>query len=93
MIGDCEGRRCAKRIDVPAALRFRFVVGIEGCVKMRSELVTRFDYGRAVPWISRLENGVLRAIAGPPAVQPSPPGRHVPGMQLQACRCLPDAGA
>jgi GH15 family glucan-1,4-alpha-glucosidase len=71
----------------------RIVVGIEGRVRMRSELVIRFDYGRAVPWISRLETGVLRAIAGPPAVQPSPPGRHVPGMQLQACRCLPDAGA
>ncbi len=43
----------------------RIVVGIEGRVKMRSELVIRFDYGRAVPWVSRLENGVLRAIAGP----------------------------
>jgi GH15 family glucan-1,4-alpha-glucosidase len=43
----------------------RIVVGIEGRVRMRSELVIRFDYGRAVPWVSRLENGVLRAIAGP----------------------------
>ena len=42
----------------------RIVVGVEGRVTMRSELVIRFDYGCAVPWISRLENGVLRAIAG-----------------------------
>jgi GH15 family glucan-1,4-alpha-glucosidase len=43
----------------------RIVVGVEGRVKMRSELVMRFDYGRTVPWVSRLENGVMRAIAGP----------------------------
>jgi GH15 family glucan-1,4-alpha-glucosidase len=42
----------------------RIVVGMEGRVNMRSELVIRFDYGRTVPWISRLENGLLRAIAG-----------------------------
>jgi GH15 family glucan-1,4-alpha-glucosidase len=42
----------------------RIIVGLEGRVKMRSELIIRFDYGRAVPWVSRLENGVLRAIAG-----------------------------
>ena len=29
------------------------------------ELVLRFDYGRTVPWVTRLEDGVLRAIAGP----------------------------
>jgi GH15 family glucan-1,4-alpha-glucosidase len=43
----------------------RIVVGVEGRVRMRSELVVRFDYGRTVPWVSRLENGALRAIAGP----------------------------
>lgn len=43
----------------------RIIVGVEGCVKMRSELVIRFDYGRTIPWVSRLENGVRRAIAGP----------------------------
>ena len=25
----------------------------------------RFDYGSAVPWVTRLEDGALRAIAGP----------------------------
>jgi hypothetical protein len=39
----------------------RIVVGIEGRVTMRSELVIRFDCGCAIPWVSRLENGVLRA--------------------------------
>ena len=33
-----------------------------------TELILRFDYGRAVPWVSRLEDGTLRAIAGPDMV-------------------------
>ncbi|HEX6010881.1 MAG TPA: glycoside hydrolase family 15 protein [Geminicoccaceae bacterium] len=43
----------------------RIVVGRRGRVAMRTELVLRFDYGSAVPWVSRLEDGALRAIAGP----------------------------
>ena len=43
----------------------RIAIGIEGQVRMRSELVIRFDYGHAVPWVSRLDNGTLRGIAGP----------------------------
>jgi GH15 family glucan-1,4-alpha-glucosidase len=35
---------------------------------MRSELIVRFDYGSIVPWVSRLEDGSLRAIAGPDMV-------------------------
>ena len=35
---------------------------------MRTELVLRFDYGRTVPWVSRLEDGTFRAIAGPDMV-------------------------
>src|SRR6185312_9775382 len=31
----------------------------------RTEMVIRFDYGRTVPWVSRLADGTLRAIAGP----------------------------
>jgi GH15 family glucan-1,4-alpha-glucosidase len=46
----------------------RLVRGDRGRVKMRTELVLRFDYGRAVPWVSRLEDGTLRAIAGPDMV-------------------------
>ncbi len=42
----------------------RIVEGIRGTVQMRMELCLRFDYGRTVPWVTRLENGV-RAVAGP----------------------------
>jgi hypothetical protein len=30
---------------------------------MRTELVIRFDYGSLTPWVSRLGDGTLRAIA------------------------------
>jgi GH15 family glucan-1,4-alpha-glucosidase len=53
----------------------RIIVGVEGRVKMRSELVVRFDYGRTIPWISRLENGMLRATAGPNMLLLSTPAR------------------
>ena len=43
----------------------RRVTGLEGRVRMRVELVARFDYGRTVPWVSRLGDGSLRLIAGP----------------------------
>ena len=42
----------------------RFVEGVRGEVPVRMELVLRFDYGRAVPWVTRIADGV-RAIAGP----------------------------
>ena len=35
---------------------------------MRIELVLRFGYGAIVPWVTRLEDGALRAIAGPDMV-------------------------
>ena len=46
----------------------RIVRGSHGEVAMTMELVLRFDYGRSVPWVTRLENGTLRAIAGPDMV-------------------------
>src|SRR5690242_1518556 len=42
----------------------RIVEGVSGSVKMRSELVIRFDYGRIVPWVRRVDDGRV-AIAGP----------------------------
>lgn len=45
----------------------RVVEGIRGTVKMRGELILRFDYGHIVPWVRRDRHG-LRAIAGPDAV-------------------------
>jgi GH15 family glucan-1,4-alpha-glucosidase len=46
----------------------RLVRGDRGRVRMRLELILRFDYGRSVPWVSRLPDGSLRAIAGPDMV-------------------------
>ena len=43
----------------------RIVVGRQGTVLMRMELVLRFDYGSCRPWVSRIADGCLRAIAGP----------------------------
>ena len=46
----------------------RFVHGRTGRVAMRTELVVRFDYGSLVPWVTRLDDGDLRAIKGPDMV-------------------------
>jgi GH15 family glucan-1,4-alpha-glucosidase len=45
----------------------RIVEGVRGSVRMRSELVIRFDYGRIVPWVQRVD-GARLAIAGPDAL-------------------------
>ena len=46
----------------------RIVRGERGRVAMCFELVLRFDYGSIVPWVTRLEERTLRAIAGPDMV-------------------------
>lgn len=46
----------------------RLVIGERGRVAMRCELVLRFGYGATTPWVSRLEDGGIRAIAGPEMV-------------------------
>src|SRR4051812_12235122 len=43
----------------------RLVRGERGRLVMRADLAMRFDYGRDVPWVSRIGDGRLRAIAGP----------------------------
>lgn len=48
--------------DVPDLLRL--VIGQRGEVRMKMELVIRFDYGSVVPWVTRTESGIS-AIAGP----------------------------
>ena len=45
----------------------RIVEGLDGRVPMRSELVIRFDYGRIVPWVRRVDHARV-AIAGPDAL-------------------------
>jgi GH15 family glucan-1,4-alpha-glucosidase len=46
----------------------RLLVGTRGKVTMGTELILRFGYGAVVPWVTRLEDGSLRAIAGPDMV-------------------------
>ena len=46
----------------------RLVVGTRGQLAMHTELILRFGYGAVIPWVTRLENGALRAIAGPDMV-------------------------
>ena len=46
----------------------RIVTGVRGEVEMTMELVLRFGYGQAVPWVRRRDYG-LSAIAGPDAVE------------------------
>src|SRR5262245_12279434 len=46
----------------------RVVEGIDGEVAMRTELVIRFDYGSIMPWVRRLPDGRLGAIAGADAL-------------------------
>jgi GH15 family glucan-1,4-alpha-glucosidase len=46
----------------------RIVRGDRGQMRMHTELVLRFDYGRTIPWVSRLADGTFRAIAGPDMV-------------------------
>jgi GH15 family glucan-1,4-alpha-glucosidase len=46
----------------------RQVIGRRGAVRLRCELILRFDYGSLVPWVTRLDDGRLRAISGPDMV-------------------------
>ncbi|HJT13376.1 MAG TPA: glycoside hydrolase family 15 protein [Dongiaceae bacterium] len=47
----------------------RLVVGKRGTVAMRMELILRFDYGSAVPWVEKLPDGSgISAVAGPDRV-------------------------
>jgi GH15 family glucan-1,4-alpha-glucosidase len=43
----------------------RIVAGLSGRVIFQTELVVRFNYGATVPWMNRLDDGALNAIAGP----------------------------
>ncbi|UPG86597.1 glycoside hydrolase family 15 protein [Luteibacter aegosomatis] len=46
----------------------RIVEGIEGRVDFETLLRIRFDYGNAVPWVSRVDDDTLTAVAGPDLV-------------------------
>ena len=59
----------------------RFVIGARGRVAMHTELILRFGYGAIVPWVTRVETGALRAIAGPDMVVLNTPV-HLRGKDL-----------
>ncbi len=46
----------------------RIVKGLRGQVAVRGVLALRFDFGKAIPWVTRSETG-LRAVAGPDEVE------------------------
>jgi GH15 family glucan-1,4-alpha-glucosidase len=46
----------------------RLICGKRGQLAMHTDLVVRFDYGQLVPWVTRLDDGALRAIKGPDMV-------------------------
>jgi GH15 family glucan-1,4-alpha-glucosidase len=50
----------------------RLVRGEAGLVRMRTEIILRFDYGRSIPWV-RSRSGGLNAVSGPNAIQLSTP--------------------
>jgi len=58
----------------------RIVEGLTGDVPMRMELTIRFDYGRIVPWVRRVDDALV-AIAGPDALSlRTPVETHGEGM-------------
>jgi GH15 family glucan-1,4-alpha-glucosidase len=57
------GRRAGTNSDL-----VRVVECVRGRVSMCMQFVLRFDYGSAVPWVTRLDDGRLCAIAGPDMV-------------------------
>jgi len=61
-LADCMPPR-TKAPDV-----IRLVEGKRGQVAMRMELIIRLDYGSLIPWVRRIDHGLL-AIAGPDAVR------------------------
>ncbi len=56
---DCMDRR-GENQDI-----IRIVRGVKGRVPMVTELLVRFGYGSDVPWVTRLENGTWKFVAGP----------------------------
>ncbi|MEW5853206.1 MAG: glycoside hydrolase family 15 protein [Myxococcota bacterium] len=58
--------------DVPEVVRL--VVGTRGVVRMRTELIIRFDYGAFIPWVRAKPDGIV-AIAGPDLLRVRTPVR------------------
>jgi hypothetical protein len=46
----------------------RLIIGERGRITFRTELVIRFGYGATVPWMTKFDDGMRRAVAGPDMV-------------------------
>ena len=46
----------------------RIVTGLKGQLRMKFELIVRFDYGSVIPWVRKTETGIS-AIAGPDMIR------------------------
>ena len=46
----------------------RYLIGERGEIELHGELILRFGYGAAVPWVTRVDDHTLRAVAGPDMV-------------------------
>jgi GH15 family glucan-1,4-alpha-glucosidase len=57
----------AMPLETEAPTVLRLVHGVRGSVRMRTELVMRFDYGSVVPWVRKVQGGLV-AVAGPDSV-------------------------
>ncbi len=64
----CDGGRVRLTdfmpVEGPTSSVVRLVTGIEGRVPLRMDLAIRFDYGRLIPWVSRVDDSLI-AVAGP----------------------------
>jgi GH15 family glucan-1,4-alpha-glucosidase len=43
----------------------RMLIGEHGTIALHGELILRFGYGASVPWVTRIGDNTLRAVAGP----------------------------
>src|SRR6476619_2211213 len=59
---DCMPIR-GKTVDI-----VRVVEGVSGRVPMHMDLTIRFDYGSIVPWVGRVDDKTITAVAGPDAI-------------------------
>src|SRR5690348_9825990 len=42
----------------------RIIEGLEGRVEMQCEIAVRFEYGKSIPWVSRLNGAAISMVAG-----------------------------
>lgn len=71
-------------MESPTSSVVRLLRAERGSVEMQMRFVIRFDYGRIVPWVTRMLDGGIRAVAGPHSVVLRTPVA-VHGEDLQTC--------